>query len=149
MAPKTFGLWALYSNIMKKYIAFFLLAWATAWQAKAQDHFLGNWATDDGKLMIEIYAQDSTYYAKIKSNDNAEANNQLVLIQMVRKSDTQLYGGTYYDVDEKSEYEAKLKLTGSNTMRLKVLSGVFSKTIFWRRVTRNWEQKSNPVTLIH
>ncbi len=113
---------------MKIFIAAFLLLVGTMTQAQTQDNFVGNWSTNDG-YTLEIYIHDSSYYGKI--------NNQVVLIQMAKKSDTQLYGGTYYDKELKTEYEVKLKLSDANTIRMKVLSGLSSKTILWHR---------NPVT---
>lgn len=125
---------------MKIYIALFVLAFATAMKAQSQDNFIGNWRTADGKQTIQIYLQDSSYYAK--------SNDKEVLIQMTKKSDTQLYGGTYYDEELKTEYEAKLKLKNSNTILVKILNGLSNKRIVWHRVPVNWDEKANKVTLI-
>lgn len=108
-------------------------------QVRAQDNFVGKWVANNDNV-LEIYIHDSSYYGKI--------NNEVVLIQMEKKSETQLYGGTYYDEELKTEYVAKLKLSDKNTLRLKVLSGSSNKTIIWQRVPLNWEKKTNAVTVI-
>lgn len=124
---------------MKKYITLLSLLFCLVLQAQPKDNFIGNWTTDDGSV-ITIYVQDSSYYAK--------TNGKFVLIQMTKKSDTQLYGGTYYDEKVNTEYEAKLKLTDSNTILLKILNGLSNKRIVWHRVPIIWDEKSNKVTLI-
>lgn len=111
---------------MKKYIALLLLLFGLVLQAQTQDRFVGNWVANDGSVII-IYIQDASYYAK--------ADGKYVLIQMEKKSDTQLYGGTFYDEKLKTEYEAKLKLTDNNSIKLKVMNGFSGKTIIWHRLS--------------
>lgn len=123
---------------MKKYITLLLLLLSLVLQAQTQDKFVGNWVASDGSVII-IYVQDASYYAK--------ADGKYVLIQMEKKSDTQLYGGTFYDEKLNTEYEAKLKLTDDNSIRLKVINGLCRKTITWHRATvRN--KKLDAVTVI-
>jgi uncharacterized protein (DUF2147 family) len=124
---------------MKKYIVLFLLVIGSALYAQPQDNFVGNWATNEGNI-LEIYIKDSSYYGKM--------DNKVVLIQMIKKSDTQLYGGTFYEDEMKTEYEAKLKLTDTNTLRMKVMYGLSSQTIIWHRVPSVWENKENKVTVL-
>jgi uncharacterized protein (DUF2147 family) len=143
MAPGNY--WAPYNGIMKKYFILFFLVFATALQAQDQNDFVGNWSADGG-VIVEIYLHDSAYYAKVKADPNLETNGKVILIQMAKKSDTQLYGGTYYDAELKSEYEAKLKLKNNNTIHLKVLYGLFSKTIIWHRVNA-LEGKANEIAV--
>lgn len=116
---------------MKNYFAALLFFISSI--AFSQDKFIGNWMSEDCKLTIEIYIKKEAYYGKITSSENIEIKDKVVLIQMIKKSESQLYGGMYYDEDLKSEYEAKLKLTDENTMRLKILSGLCGKTIVWHR----------------
>lgn len=123
---------------MKTYITLLSLFFGLVLQAQSQDNFLGNWKADDGSV-ITIYVQDSSYYAK--------ANGTFILIQMIKKSDTQLYGGTYYDEKLNTEYEAKLKLTDSNTILLRILNGLSNKRIVWHRVPITLDEKTNKVTL--
>ena len=123
---------------MRNYITLLLLLFGLVLQAQTQDKFVGKWTADDGSV-ITIYIQDASYYAK--------ADGKYVLIQMAKKSDTQLYGGTFYDEKLKTEYEAKLKLTDANSIRLKVMNGLSSRTIIWRRAPV-WKEKSNRVTTI-
>ena len=124
---------------MKKYIALFLLVFTSAVHAQPQDNFVGNWATNEGNI-LEIYIKDASYYGKM--------DNKVVLIQMIKKSDTQLYGGTFYEDELKTEYEAKLKLTDTNTLRMKVMYGLSSQTIIWHRVPSAWENKATKVTVL-
>lgn len=119
---------------MKKIILLFTLLISITGKAQTKDAFIGQWATEEGKLVIEIYTKNSSYYAKIKTCENPEIKDEVVLIQMKKKSNDKLYGGTYYDDELKSEYEAKLKLIDKNTIRLKVLYGLFNKIIIWHRV---------------
>lgn len=100
----------------------------------AQDSFIGDWETNKGKLCIEIYKEGSYYYGKIKKSEKKERMHQVILIQMIKKSTTKLYGGTYYNDEQKVEHEAKLKLIDANTMCLKILSGLFNEVMIWERV---------------
>lgn len=122
---------------MKKYITLLLLLLGLVLQAQTQDKFVGNWVANDGSVII-IYVQDSYYYAK--------TGGEYVLIQMEKKSDTQLYGGTFYDEKLKTEYEAKIKLTDDNSIKLKVMNGFSGRTIIWRRVPA-WKEKLKEVTV--
>ncbi|MEO5776695.1 MAG: hypothetical protein ABIQ27_07300 [Flavobacterium sp.] len=124
---------------MKKHIILFLLVFGSALQAQTQDNFIGKWVTNEGNI-LEIYIQDSSYYGKM--------DNKVVLIQMIKKSDTQLYGGTFYKDELKTEYEAKLKLIDRNTLRLKVMYGLSSATIIWLRTPLIWKEKTNEITVI-
>jgi uncharacterized protein (DUF2147 family) len=119
---------------MKIYLILLLLTFAATLHAQGKSDFIGNWMTADSSAIVEIYMEDDSYYARIKTAANHEINEKVVLIQMIKKSDTQLYGGTYYDSELKSEYEAKLKLKNNNTIQLKVLYGLFPKTIIWHRM---------------
>ena len=116
---------------MKKYIVLLLLLLAITSQAQTIDYFVGEWRTDTGTV-VEIYKQEAAYYAKIKNGSTT--TDRVVLVQMVKRSANLLYGGTYYDAGLQSEYEAKLKLTDNNTIRLKMFVGVFTKTMVWRRM---------------
>lgn len=120
--------------IMKKNILLFFVLLAFLGQAIGQDQFVGDWQTDHGKLKVEIYKQEAYYYAKIKASENKEALGKVILIQMVKKTPTKLYGGTFFDESEGSEFEALLKLIDDNTMKLRVLTGWFSKIMIWNRV---------------
>ncbi|NHN24968.1 DUF2147 domain-containing protein [Flavobacterium jejuense] len=120
---------------MIKKILLGLLLFYTTGDLFAQDSFIGKWETNEGKLCLEIYQEGSFYYGKIKRSEKKDNMNQVVLIQMIKKSATKLYGGTYYDDKQKSEYEAKLKLIDNDTMCLKILSGLFNKIIIWERVS--------------
>ncbi|MGV3697495.1 hypothetical protein [Flavobacterium sp.] len=124
---------------MRKFITLLSLALGLVLQAQKKDNFVGNWTANDGSV-ITIYIQDSSYHAKI--------NDKVVLIQMEKKSDTQLYGGTYYDEKSKTEYEAKLKLTDSNTILLRILNGLSGKRMVWRRILINPEEKNSKLTLL-
>ncbi|UPT71274.1 MAG: DUF2147 domain-containing protein [Flavobacterium sp. JAD_PAG50586_2] len=121
---------------MKKYITLLLLLFGLVLQAQTRDKFVGNWVANDGSVII-IYIQDASYYAK--------ADGKYVLIQMEKKSDTQLYGGTFYDEKLKTEYEAKLKLTDDNSIKLKVMNGFSGKTIIWHRLS-SLERRTNEIT---
>jgi uncharacterized protein (DUF2147 family) len=118
---------------MIKYILIVVLYCCNSLQALAQDSFIGTWESEEAKLCIEIYTVEERYYAKVKNSDNKKMIGKEVLIQMVKKSDTKLYGGTYYDNKLEEEYEAKLKLVDKDTLRLKIFRGLFSKVIIWRR----------------
>ena len=120
--------------MIKKILLGLLLFWMTE-QTFAQDDFIGKWETNEGKLCIEIYEEDSYYYGKIKRSEKKNRINEIILIQMIKKSDTKLFGGTYYDDELKSEYEAKLKLVDKNTMILKVLNGLFNEVMIWKRIS--------------
>ena len=123
---------------MNKYITLLSLLLGLVLQAQTQDNFTGCWTANDGSV-ITIYIQDSAYYAT--------AGGELVLIQMEKKSDTQLYGGTFYDARLKTEYESKLKLTDANTIKIKVLNGLSGKVIIWNRLPLPLEKKLNAVTV--
>jgi uncharacterized protein (DUF2147 family) len=99
----------------------------------AQDKFIGIWTAENENLTIEIYFQKEAYYAKIKSSENKKIKDKVVLIQMIKKSDSHLYGGMYYDDKLKSEFEAKLKIIDDDTMRLKIMTGLCGKTVVWHR----------------
>lgn len=123
---------------MRKHITLLLLLLSLVLQAQTKDKFVGNWTADDGSVII-IYIQDSHYYAK--------TDGEYVLIQMEKKSDTQLYGGTFYDEKLKTEYEAKVKLTDDDSLKLKVMNGLSGRTIIWKREPV-WEEKTNRITVI-
>ena len=119
---------------MIKYILIVIMSFLNSIQVLAQDNFIGTWESNEGKLYIEIYQQQKSYYAKIKKSTNKEIIGKEVLIQMVKKSDGKLYGGTYYDEELKEEFEAKIKLVNKDKIRLKIFSGIFSKVVLWKRV---------------
>lgn len=102
-------------------------------QLVAQDNFIGTWTIEEGAISIEIYKHKRSYYAKVKNSENKEIIGKDVLIQMAKKSDTILYGGTYYDDELQEDYEAKIILVDKDTMRLKVFTGLFHKVLVWHR----------------
>ncbi|OYU79969.1 MAG: hypothetical protein CFE23_11295 [Flavobacterium sp. BFFFF1] len=118
---------------MAKYMVPILLLFTAALHAQT-DKFIGNWANGDESLTVEIYIQNGNYYAKAVKSEHPELIGKVVLVQMEKKSDTQLYGGTYYDEKLKTEYEAKLKIILPDTIRLTVMYGLFHKTIYWHRI---------------
>ncbi|VXC39431.1 conserved exported hypothetical protein [Flavobacterium sp. 9AF] len=119
---------------MKKRILYFILMFVMLGQAVGQDQFVGDWQTNEGKLKVEIYKQEAFYYAKVKASENKETLGKVILIQMVKKTPTKLYGGTFLDEKQGSEFEALLKLIDDNTLRLRILSGLFNKIMIWNRV---------------
>jgi uncharacterized protein (DUF2147 family) len=125
--------------IMKKYITLLSLLLGLVLQAQTQDNFIGKWTADDGSVII-IYVQDSSYYAK--------EDGKFVLIQMEKKSETQLYGGTFYDDKLNTEFEARLRLTDANTLRIKVMNGFSGRVIIWHRTPLDWERKGTEITEI-
>jgi len=118
---------------MIKYILGLLL-FLPLLSAMAQDRFTGNWYNAEDNQIIEIYPQGNTYYARIKWANNHLVGEELVLIQMKRKSDSVLYGGTYQDYESKVENEARIKLVDANTFRLRTFDGFFDKVSIWRRL---------------
>ena len=118
---------------MAKYIIALLLLLPLA-AARAQDHFVGNWHNATDNLVIEIYMQDKAYYAKIKSVENRQVPAEVVLIQMKRKSDSVLYGGTFQNYKLKTENEARIKLVDHDTFRLREFDGLFDNVTVWHRV---------------
>lgn len=119
--------------MMKKILLGLVLFWITE-PHFAQDSFTGKWETNEGKLGIEIYKEGAYYYGRIEKCEKKESMHQVVLIQMIKKSATKLYGGTYYDDEQKVEHEAKLKLINTNTMSLKIVRGLFNEVLIWERV---------------
>ncbi|WP_130735927.1 DUF2147 domain-containing protein [Flavobacterium sp. J27] len=119
---------------MKKNILLLFFLFLFFGHAIGQDQFVGDWQTNEGKLKVEIYKQEAYYYAKVKASENKETLGKVILIQMVKKTPTKLYGGTFLDESEGSEFEALLKLIDDNTMRLRILTGLFSKIMIWNRV---------------
>jgi uncharacterized protein (DUF2147 family) len=98
-----------------------------------EDDFLGYWSVEN--QVIEIYKMENSYYGKIISNDtNKNNNDRNVLIQMKKKKNKVLYGGTYYDAKINKRYEAKIKLIDKNTIRFKGFYGLFNKKYIWKRL---------------
>lgn len=124
-----------------------LLLFFAAPAALAQQSFIGNWESRDKSSVVQIYEQELQYYAKVIAGKNPETIGKVVLMQMEKKSDNHLFGGTYHDSELKSEYEARLRLLDNNTIRMKILTGLFSKTIIWHRVKLIWEENSKFFTV--
>lgn len=110
-------------------ILFFLLAINLS---KAQDNFIGVWTNELDKEEIEIYKKGDYYYAKV----NNRKDTIMVLIQMVYKSDTKLYGGTYVDTKSKDENEAKVKMINNNELTIIIMNreNIFNRK---RKYVRN------------
>lgn len=100
----------------------------------AQQSFIGNWENGDKSSVVQLYEFESQFYAKIIADNDREKIGKIVLIQMEMKSDTRLFGGTFYDTKLKLEHEAKLKLINPDTIQIKISNGIIPKTVVWHRV---------------
>lgn len=92
----------------------------------AQDNFVGVWVNQLDKEEIEIYKKGDYYYAKA----NNKKDTIMVLIQMVYKSNSKLYGGTYVDHKSRDETEAKVKINKPNELTIII---IHRENIFNRR----------------
>ena len=122
-----------------KFFLLLMISWISG--SSAQNNFIGYWQNEDKTIVMQLYQQNSEYYAKVIAN--ASETQSIILIQMKKKSDKRLFGGTFYNPILKSENEARLKLTDENTIRMSVLSGLFNNIILWHRVRLDYDQKTN------
>lgn len=102
----------------------------------AQDNFVGVWVNQLDKEEIEIYKKGEYYYAKA----NNSKDTIMVLIQMVYKSNSKLYGGTYVDHKSKDENEAKVHINNNNELTIIIIN---RENIFNRRKKYNKYQTTN------
>lgn len=98
-----------------------------------QNKFEGIWERMDSTELIKIYKEGDYYFAQSLQRDD----ETLLLNQMVLKEDSTLYGGTYYDVENNSEIEAKVKLIEINTIEIKLYKKgqLFHDKLIFKRKT--------------
>jgi hypothetical protein len=92
---------------------------------------LGLWKYED--QIIKIYKIEDDYYCKVISNDSINLEN-IVLVQMVMKNSNKLYGGTFRDDLNKTDYKVKLTLIDKNKIRFTGYYGFFNIKELWYRV---------------
>ena len=119
---------------MKTYILLIILGLCTTLKVQAQDNFLGFWENEDKTQIIEIYKSDSSYYGKIAHLKKTDSKEQVILIQMKKRDDKVLYGGTYFDENLNKEYEVKLKLKNKDTIKIIGFYGFLNKRMNLSRV---------------
>lgn len=121
----------------------------------AQNEITGEWKTEDKEATVRIYRGDNgKYYGKITwlktPNDKngkpftdtenpdkslrAEPLLGLVLLKSFTFSDGEWKDGTIYDPNEGKTYNAKVWLTGSDTLNVRGYWGLFYKTEKWVRI---------------
>lgn len=122
---------------MKKIVILIIIALYSTIDARGQDGFVGNWTDEANSQIITIYVEDSNYFGRIiyaKDLPSKEIENKIVLIQMKKRNDNVLYGGTYFDWLIKKEFEVKLKLKNANTIYFTGYHGIFNINRVWHRV---------------
>ena len=137
---------------MKHLFLFFLIALNLT--AKAQS-ITGQWETYDDKTkekkaLIEIYKTNNTYSAKIIKNfvgehdaicDECKGDKKnkpikgLIIIEDLKKNDSEYNGGTILDPESGEIYSCHLKLVNSNKLKVRGFLGfsLFGRTQYWRR----------------
>lgn len=120
------------------------------------DDVLGVWQNGSGKGQVQIYKQNGRYYGKIcwikdtkdaggelkvdKNNpDETLRQRPLLGIQMMRDftyDDGEWNGGKLYNPKDGKEYQCILKLTDTNTLKVRGYIGFsfVGKTDIWSRI---------------
>ena len=101
------------------------------------DNFIGFWENEEKTITVEIYKLENSYYGKLlkttfKITDQNSYDN--LIIQMVKRSEKVLYGGTYVDLSTNKSYEIKIKLKDNNHFFMKRFYRFLNKGYYWHRV---------------
>ncbi len=121
---------------IKTYLVCILLLINASVKSQTKDNFIGFWINDDNSQTIEIYKLENSYYGKLIHTNIPNLSDKInsnVIIQMKKYSEKVLYGGTYDDLINKSDYEIKLKLTDQNHFYLKRFFKFLNKRHYWHR----------------
>lgn len=124
-------------------------------QGTEADAILGNWVTEGGKAVVEIYRCDSRYCGKIawlkeaknpdgtdvvdaKNPDPSKRNRKVLGLNMFwgfrYDGEWNWVGGSIYDPDNGKTYSCKMKLD-NDTLKVRGFIGIslFGRTTVWNR----------------
>jgi uncharacterized protein (DUF2147 family) len=121
---------------MKVLTTFFLLMFSIVYTS-AQQLLEGLWKTGNEETLIEISYSNEQLIGKIKSSNNEQAEIGKIILKDLQ-SEGNKWVGKIYAVKRKEWYSVKI-VPQKEKLDLKIGSGIFSKTLEWKRESRRKE----------
>ena len=115
---------------MKVLTTFFLLMFLIVYTS-AQQLLEGLWKTGNEETLIEISYSNKQLIGKIKSSNNEQAEIGKIILKDL-ESEGNKWVGKIYAVKRKEWYSVKI-VPQKEKLDLKIGSGLFSKTLEWKR----------------
>ena len=115
---------------MKVLTTFFLLMFSIVYTS-AQQSLEGLWKTGKEETLIEISYSNEQLIGKIKSSKNEQAEIGKIILKNLQ-SEGNKWVGKIYAVKRKEWYSVKI-VPQKEKLDLKIGSGLFSKTLEWKR----------------
>ncbi len=115
---------------MKVLTTFFLLMFSIVYTS-AQQSLEGLWKTGKEETLIEISYSNEQLIGKIKSSNNEQAEIGKIILKNLQ-SEGNKWVGKIYAVKRKEWYSVKI-VPQKEKLDLKIGSGLFSKTLEWKR----------------
>ena len=114
----------------KIYTTLFLLMFSVVYTS-AQQSLEGLWKTGKEETLIEISYSNEQLIGKIKSSKNEQAEIGKIILKNLQ-SEGNKWVGKIYAVKRKEWYSVKI-VPQKEKLDLKIGSGLFSKTLEWKR----------------
>ena len=115
---------------MKVLTTFFLLMFSIVYTS-AQQSLEGLWKTGKEETLIEISYSNEQLIGKIKSSKNEQAEIGKIILKNLQ-SEGNKWIGKIYAIKRKEWYSVKI-VPQKEKLDLKIGSGLFSKTLEWKR----------------
>jgi uncharacterized protein (DUF2147 family) len=103
----------------------------------AQTEITGIWNTGKDNTLVKIYEKDGVYLGEVVSSDNPKAEIGKQIIKDLKNKGGK-WKGKLYAAKKKKWFNAKMDLEDDN-LKITVKSGLFKKTIEWKKVESNKE----------
>ena len=120
----------------KIYTTLFLLMFSVVYTS-AQQSLEGLWKTGIEETLIKIFYSNEQLIGKIKSSNNEQAEIGKIILKDL-ESEGNKWVGKIYAVKRKEWYSVKI-VPQKEKLDLKIGSGIFSKTLEWKRESRRKE----------
>jgi uncharacterized protein (DUF2147 family) len=120
----------------KIYTTLFLLMFLIVYTS-AQQSLEGLWKTGKEETLIKIFYSNEQLIGKIKSSNNEQAEIGKIILKDL-ESEGNKWVGKIYAVKRKEWYSVKI-VPQKEKLDLKIGSGIFSKTLEWKRESRRKE----------
>ena len=120
----------------KIYTTLFLLMFSVVYTS-AQQSLEGLWKTGIEETLIKIFYSNEQLIGKIKSSNNEQAEIGKIILKDLQ-SEGNKWVGKIYAVKRKEWYSVKI-VPQKEKLDLKIGSGIFSKTLEWKRESRRKE----------
>jgi hypothetical protein len=106
----------------------------------AQNDLTGTWNTGKENTLVKIYEKEGLHFGEIVSSDNPKVKIGKQIIKNV-ELDGDEWEGELFAVKKQEWYDAEFKPEGEN-MEITIKVGFFSKTVEWKKVVIEEEEKS-------